>query len=78
MTGNFVTEGGEDVVLSTEMLSSLPTVAPPVLEVTSLLLGEEDRAIKDRKVGIWGKVLKTIGVITLMDKASRHCIIVYN
>ena len=38
--GNFVTEGGESIVLSSDMLSRVPamTVAP----LTSLLLGEED------------------------------------
>ena len=44
--GDFVTEGGESVVLSRsgEMLSQVPamTVAPLASEIDSLLLGEED------------------------------------
>ena len=39
--GDFVTEGGESVVLSSEMLSRVPamTVAPLASEIDSLLLG---------------------------------------
>ena len=42
--GDFVTEGGESVNLSSEMLSQVPamTVAPLASEIDSLLLGEED------------------------------------
>ena len=42
--GDFVTEGGKSVVLSSEMLSRVPamTVAPFALEIDSLPLGEED------------------------------------
>ena len=42
--GDFVTEGGESVVLSSEMLSRVPamTLAPLASEIDSLLLGEED------------------------------------
>ena len=41
---DFVTEGGESIVLSSEMLSRVPamTVAPLASEIDSLLLGEED------------------------------------
>ena len=44
MIGDFVTVGGESVVLSSEMLSRVPamTVAPLASELDSLLLGEED------------------------------------
>ena len=39
--GDFVTEGGESIVLSSEMLSRVPamTVAPLASEIESLLLG---------------------------------------
>ncbi len=42
--GDFVREGGESIVLSSEMLSGGPamTVAPLASEIDSLLLGEED------------------------------------
>ena len=42
--GNFVTEGGENVVLSSEILSRVPalTLAPLASKIDSLLLVEED------------------------------------
>ena len=42
--GNFVTEGGESVVLSSEILSRVPamTLTPLASEIDSLLLEEDD------------------------------------
>ena len=42
--GDFVTEGGESIVLSSELLSQVPamTLAPLTSEIDSLLLGKED------------------------------------
>ena len=48
--GDFVREGGESVVLSSEMLSRVPamTVAPLSSEIDSLLLGEEDDDVAEQ------------------------------
>ena len=47
--GNFVTEGGKSIVLSSEMLSRVPamTVAPLTSEIDSSLLGEEDDVVAE-------------------------------
>ena len=44
MIGNFLTEGVEGIVLSSEMLSQVPamTMAPFASEIDHLLLGEKD------------------------------------
>ena len=44
MIGNFMTEGGESIVLLSEMLSQVPamTMAPLASEIDHLPLGEED------------------------------------
>ena len=77
--GDFVTEGGESVVLSSEMLSRVPamTVAPLASEIDSLLLGEEDDDVAEVG-GDCGEVVQQIGMIRLgrMTMALLHlCLI---
>ena len=49
MIGNFMKEGGESIVLSSEMLSQVPamTMAPLASEIDSLLLGEEENNVAE-------------------------------
>ena len=49
MIGNFMTEGVESIVLSSEMLSQVPamTMAPLASEIDHLLLGEEDNNVAE-------------------------------
>ena len=56
MIGNFMTEGGESIVLLSEMLSQVPamTMAPLASEIDSLLLGEEDNNVAEEG-GEWGR-----------------------
>ena len=63
--GDFVTEGGESVVLSSEILSRVPamTLAPLTSEIDSLQLGR--KMTLQKKVGIVGKVVQQIGMIRL-------------
>ena len=49
MIGNFMTEGGESIVLLSEMLSQVPamTMVSLASEIDSLLLGEEDNNVAE-------------------------------
>ena len=74
MIGDFVTEGGESVVLSSEMLSRVPamTVAPLASELDSLLLGEEDDDVAEEG-GDCGEGSAAIGHGNTWEGRQWHC-----
>ena len=76
MIGNFMTEGGGSVVLSSEMLSRVPamTVAPFALEMDSLLLGKEDDDVAEEggDCGEGSAAIGHGGLLRLCSIGLRH------